>query len=76
MRALSKGTEAANIQLAAANASIEKALDTIMHAVSALTTKIDMVTVEQANQKSERLGLGLGFGLGYPCSLFNNLCSL
>ena len=45
-----KGAEAANIELAAANASIEKAFDTLLHAVSALTTKIDMVTVEQANQ--------------------------
>ena len=48
-----KGTEAANIELAAANASIESALDTLLHAVTALSTKIDMVTVEQANQKSE-----------------------
>ena len=47
-----KGTEAAELQ-AAANDHIEKALDTIMQAVSGLNAKIDIVTVEQANQKSE-----------------------
>ena len=50
--AQAKGTEAADLQ-AAANANIERALDTIMQAVSGLNAKIDVVTVEQANQKSE-----------------------
>ena len=52
-QAQAKGAEAANVEFAAANATIEKALDTLLHAVSVLTTKIDMVTVEQANQKNE-----------------------
>ena len=51
-KADTKGTEAAELQ-AAANDHIEKALDTIMQAASGLNAKIDIVTVEQANQKSE-----------------------